>query len=698
MNIFYNALHSPIGAHASFTLGCKGAKGGLGLELGKPADQNMYIGLESSKPGVFKALPFFEHVEDESSRYDHEKSIKKSSTQLIAFKDNQIKRKHKLGEDTWRAGELSFTIYSPVKSAPDPNSSTFFEQKAAYCPAILAELTIDNRKGKSERKAFVGYTKTQSTDALRTMDNLPKKFKGIAVGNSTAMVTDDAAIAAQDFTINGILSQPVEKNYRFALGNCAALLFNVPAGEIKTFRMTVCFFRGGIVTSGVATSYWYYRFFKSIEDVARFSLKNYRMIKKSCADSCELVAEKKLNAEQYFQFVHAAHSYYGSTQLLDWNGKPFWVVNEGEYRMMNTFDLTVDHLFFEMKLNPWTVRNELDFFTSRYSYIDKVHGSDGRNKLPGGISFTHDMGVCNHISIPRYSTYEQHNLSGCFSHMTHEQLVNWVLCAAVYAKLSGDRKWLKKNIPVFVKCLSSQANRDSNIDSKRNGIMSLDSSRTMQGAEITTYDSLDQSLGQARNNVYIAVKGWAAYLAMEEVFNDEKMTDEADFAFKQARRAASTIVSHFDSKEGYIPAVMGENCKSKIIPAIEGLVFPYILNQKKNTGKTGRFSELYRKLEIHLKNVLRDGVCLYPDGGWKLSSSADNSWLSKIYLCQFIARKIFGYKNRKALNRADKAHVKWLTNSEDSCYWSWSDQMRSGVPKGSKYYPRGVTSILWLDE
>jgi hypothetical protein len=31
-------------------------------------------------------------------------------------------------------------------------------------------------------------------------------------------------------------------------------------------------------------------------------------------------------------------------------------------------------------------------------------------------------------------------------------------------------------------------------------------------------------------------------------------------------------------------------------------------------------------------------------------------------------------------------------------FWSWSDQIVSGEIKGSKYYPRGVTSILWLEE
>jgi len=33
-----------------------------------------------------------------------------------------------------------------------------------------------------------------------------------------------------------------------------------------------------------------------------------------------------------------------------------------------------------------------------------------------------------------------------------------------------------------------------------------------------------------------------------------------------------------------------------------------------------------------------------------------------------------------------------------NAYWSWSDQIVAGVAKGSKYYPRGVTAALWLEE
>ena len=49
-----------------------------------------------------------------------------------------------------------------------------------------------------------------------------------------------------------------------------------------------------------------------------------------------------------------------------------WVVNEGEYCMMNTLDLAVDHVFWELDHNPWLVRNLLDTFVKRYSYTDEV--------------------------------------------------------------------------------------------------------------------------------------------------------------------------------------------------------------------------------------------------------------------------------------------------------------------------------------
>ena len=49
----------------------------------------------------------------------------------------------------------------------------------------------------------------------------------------------------------------------------------------------------------------------------------------------------------------------------------------------------------------------------------------------------------------------------------------------------------------------------------------------------------------------------------------------------------------------------------------------------------------------------------------------------------------------EAVGRNPFAHAAWLLDTRNS-YWAWSDQMISGEAVGSKYYPRGVTAILWL--
>ncbi|RYG87950.1 beta-xylosidase, partial [bacterium] len=58
--LLFNAHHSPIGTFATLTLGAKGAKGGIGIELGGPADRAVYVGVEErDRPDRFQALPFF---------------------------------------------------------------------------------------------------------------------------------------------------------------------------------------------------------------------------------------------------------------------------------------------------------------------------------------------------------------------------------------------------------------------------------------------------------------------------------------------------------------------------------------------------------------------------------------------------------------------------------------------------------------
>jgi hypothetical protein len=349
-----------------------------------------------------------------------------------------------------------------------------------------------------------------------------------------------------------------------------------------------------------------------------------------------------------------------------------------------------------MKLNPWAVRNELDLFTVRYSYTDTVRFPGDPTEHPGGIGFTHDMGIANVFSRPSYSSYEQAGLTGCFSYMTHEQVVNWLCCATVYAAQTHDVPWLRENQYTIEACFQSLLHRDHPNPAKRDGIMSLDSSRTEGGSEITTYDSLDVSLGQARRNIYLAGKTWACYVALEKIFGDSGDIELAKQAGEQAERCAATLVGSV-TEDGYIPAVLDGGCASRIIPAIEGLAYPYFTGCAEALDPNGRYGAYIQALRRHLEAVLVSGVCLFDDGGWKLSSTSNNSWLSKIYLCQFVARRILGFGGDAVTASADAAHSAWLTDPENG-YWAWSDQMVSGKAIGSRYYPRGVTAILWLEE
>lgn len=695
--VFFNAHHSPIGAFASFTLGFPGARGGMGLELGGPADENIYIGCEDHQTGGLRAFPFFgKGTEDEAERYDVEASAgQDEQVALKSFAHDSITRDFSACHDIWHSGDLTLKIISAVQSVPDPAEAGEAELRLALVPAVLAELTLDNTKGRKPRKMFFGYQGSDRYSAMRRIDDTTGgKLRGVGQGTRTAMVTDDSsAWSGLGFSIEKVVEPEIAENLVFGLGGVGALVAEASPGEKKTLRIALCFYRGGIATSGWETVYYYTQLFADIEAVAGYALKNFDVICGKAVEFDAEVARAGLSAERGFMLAHAVRSYYGSTELLCRDGEPLWVVNEGEYRMMNTFDLTADHLFFEMRMNPWVVRNVMDLFIERYSYRDDVRFPGKESLYPGGISFTHDMGMGNVFSRPGYSAYELFRLDGCFSHMTHEQLVNWVCCSSSYLLNAGDEEWGRGRIEIFSACLESMINRDNPDADKRNGIMSLDSSRTMGGSEITTYDSLDASLGQARNNLYLAVKSWAAYVCLEAVFLRLGEGDQAAAAATQAQQAAATIVAQAD-EDGLLPAILDEGNLSRIIPAIEGLVFPHFCGLDAAVTADGTYGELVKALKRHLCGILRQGVCLFANGGWKISSTSLNSWLSKIYLSQYVAEKILGVNDAERDQRADAAHVAWLLDPENA-YFAWSDQMVDGIARGSKYYPRGVTAILW---
>jgi len=237
----------------------------------------------------------------------------------------------------------------------------------------------------------------------------------------------------------------------------------------------------------------------------------------------------------------------------------------------------------------------------------------------------------------------------------------------------------------------------------RTGLMDRDSSRCLGGWEITTYDSLDPSLGQARANLYLAVKCWATWIGLEMLAQMRGGSVDS-----LAPKIEAHLVLSADA-HGVLPAVLEPaslGANARILPAIEGLVYPaYWLAQAPQAQallSRALQAPLVQTLRRHTVALLADPQRqnFFDDGGIKLSSTSNNSWMSKIHIFEFVARNILRLHENpqvaRQLESADAAHCNWQI--EGSAYWACSDQFVIGVARASRFYPRLVTAWLWLIE
>ena len=663
----------------------------MALEKGRPADGGIHVGYADAHGNV-RQFPFAKMNDDQRARYVQGGG--EGHVDDGFFSEDEISRTYLWATDRFTAPRVQFETMTPFFPIPEPGVAPDSDVKFGCCPATFVRLSFDNSEGEGPIRGFFAIRLDGKWSPLNAATG--GDLNGFSHRDRLGFATWDEVETFCAFGLQNGLSNKTRTPH-FLLGQTAGLVVEVPAGECKDIVIAMGYYVSGAATFNRSMTYWYTRHFGGLNDVLQYALENADDYLAEAALRDRELAMAPLNDEQKFLIAHATRSYYGSTEWLDDGGRPCWVVNEGEYLMMNTFDLTVDMLFFEMRFNPWTVRNVLDKFVDEYSYFDEVFSpADPDTRFPGGISFTHDMGVANHFSPAGHSSYEVSGLDReCFSHMTCEQLVNWVCCAGVYYTGTLDDDFLRRKRGVLVDCLASLLNRDHPVPEKRDGIMKFESSRTWPGGEITTYDSLDHSLGQARQNLYLAVKSWAAYLALEHLFGVLDMHDEARQSARSARRCADTITRCYDENLGFIPAVLDGRNQSAIIPGIEGLIFPREMGLEDALDPDGLYGDLIKTLSKHLDHILVKGVCLYDDGGWKLSSTADNSWMSKICLCMHVARTILHKEFDEETEYAfDHAHARW--EREGSKFHACSDQFRSGVALGSLYYPRIVTNILWM--
>jgi hypothetical protein len=700
----YHTQHSPFGAFASFACGLPGSPGGFGQSLGGPAGQNLYVAFRVAE-GVWQQLPLLgAEAANGVLAYlgDNPSAFEPLRVRTLAPETDYV-RELGWASDTWRVGPFHFALHSPWDKTTDPAAMSAEASRLAFAPVVCAEIAYDNSAGTSPVELFFGAN--NPGQPWRALADTDPSLLGFAAGTAFGFATVSAPAVGSAAPHQGF--DPYQMRLRdhrgiHLLGAVAGLAFTVPAGARASFPLVLGFYRGGLTTTGISSRFLYSALFTDLEEVLRHGLASHaRYLALSARRDAELAASK-LDTNQRWLLAQATHSYLGSTQLLlvgeGAAARPLWNVNEGEYRMINTFDLTVDHLFFELEWHPWAVRNALDLFADRYSYTDTIHTPDGR-RAQGGLSFTHDMGVADQFTPPGCSSYECRDLHGCFSHMTMEQLLNWICCAATYAEHARDDAWLRGHLPLLDACAESLRRRDDPEPARRDGLLKWDSDRCGDhGSEITTYDSLDVSLGQARNNLYIAGKALAAWLLLERAYARLGRPADSAAARTSADLCAHAIAGKFDAATGFFPAVFEAGNQSRILPAVEGLVFPLFLGWAGEVR--ARYPELFAAYERHLANALRTGVCIdAQSGAWKISSTSTNTWFSKIAIAQHVVRTLFPAALSPEARAADAVHARFQQSAP--CGRSaMVDQVRStdGGDIGSRYYPRIVTACLWLRE
>ena len=681
--IDFHTHHGAFGAYGSFTIGLMGAGGGFNIGDGRrPATGEVHIGVV--RRGKATLLPFSKPSEADLSTFASENPVR-GPMRVSTFPVDSVQRELGWATDTWRAGELGFSLATPFDSVPDPRIAGWEGLSDHLLPAVWADLSLDNSGSDEPALLVAGLAPGDSGVAPLDLPGLV----GLSLQGRFGMAasSDSGATVYAGFSFLDCFDDKPTPRPPHWLGTSWGISWPVPAGKKVTVRFVLGWYHAGPATSGLSTVYGYTRVWRDLGEVLSSAVER--------SDSARETARRRdlelesLSPERRWLLAHATRGYFGNSQLLSTpDGEPVYVVNEGEYCMMNTLDLAVDQVFFEGRFFPWATREILDLAARRYSFLDRLKVPGDTIMHEGGVSFCHDAGVRNQFSAAGSSSYEQADLEGCFSHMTFEEACNWVLVAAHHLHSTDDRNWILGNRNLLGSLVSSLERREHPDPTKRRGVCGTDSARCGTGMEITTYDSLDPSLAQARGNLYTTVKLWSAYLALERLLEVARVP--LDRASAGASRACAAVEA-WPSEDGILPALDEGRIPSCILPAVECLVHAHAWDPAL-VARDGRFGGMVRVLETHLDSALKGGRCRFPDGGWRLSSTSDNSWLSKIFLVQCVSERVFGNSPDR---RADAAHVSWL--APGSAAWGFTDQIAQGKGIGSKYYPRGVTAVLFLE-
>jgi hypothetical protein len=670
--VFANVDHAPMGACSTITYGYKGDICGLGTETGNfPYWKNDSIGgggggmlVALSGSSGLQLLPFLA-------------SASSISTNAGYFPDASIQRSLTPCTDEFSvAGAgLAFTHYTPTWQMADLSAATLSEKKRYFLPATWMVFTITNTNSTPEDFYFgLPVAVTQRTFANGA-------YQGFTLGEAALAAQSGSCEVLSGARLTSVFSG-MTQGFAFHLG--------VPAGQTRSLMVVIAFYRSAVLDSRTGASYYYTSLYPSIDSVIDSAFAGFGDAQTRCQQLATVMSRAGLNPYRQFLACHALHSYMAdSACLIDNKGGVSWREVEGIFDFINTFDLTVDHAFYDSLMQPWALRNVLDTFSGAlpgtgYNFDIPLYSPTGTQVSSHGFSFYHDMGL-----FPTSGTGPAYGGS-----MGAEELQNWILSAGLYWSRTGDNAWLTNNAAVLQKCLNSMLSRDDTNSSTRDGI-----TKNVNSGEITTWDDLDLSLQRPAFSGRLAVRNWAGYLALNAMFSQIGDATDASTCENMAAVAAQTIVNRWNSYQGtlgYIPALLDGSSTAATIPMVEGLEYPAAMGLTNAIDRTGGpYASMLQALSNHVVAVLIPGRCLdATSGAWLSTSASAITWQSKMFIDQYVAEAILGITNNNVNGAVDQIHVS--VQMQGAPFQGYSDAFYgTGALQGGHHYPRGITSALW---
>ncbi len=374
----------------------------------------------------------------------------------------------------------------------------------------------------------------------------------------------------------------------------------------------------------------YTNWFDNIDDVVSYAFENIDKIRTASTEFENNLKQSRLSPQDKWLAAQAFHAYLANSWLvIDENINPAYFVWEGEFKYLNTLDVTHDYDVLPGLYFPWVIKLELDSWKKAVKEDEK------------GIVIPHDLGLRFNLADTQAYKIPGWESSG----MPVEENCNFILLAYWYWQQSSDDKYIKKLSPFIADLVSSLADRDSNA----NGIADI-------ALGMTTYDSDSNSaLKESPDSTYLGLKELSAYTAASEIFAFVKDNKARVQVEKEAVLISNAIDNEFN-KKGYIPLSLDPDFvelslfDGKTIKASEEQGFAYIsgLFYPALTGlKSEALDKVISLLNRNYPTAYQKSLVKNKDGdlaGLQLTEFNDLhlGWFSHAMMADYIAEKLFG--------------------------------------------------------